>query len=165
MMPVIVIRIGCQETGFGPWGRIPGRDMMKLWLVYALMTAFLWGLWGFFGKLAARSLKTPDLLLAAAIGEFLLVVIYLAPISKEFHFQWTSIDFIYAFLSGLAMMAGILLFYKALAIGNVTPIVLITASYPLVTVFLAFLLLKEPVSLQKIVGAFMAVAGICLISI
>lgn len=152
-------------NGFGPWGRIPGRDVMKLWLVYAMMTAFLWGLWGFFGKLAARSLKTPDLLLAAAMGEFLLVVIYLAPISKEFHFQWTSIDFVYAFLSGLVMMAGILLFYKALAIGNVTPIVLITASYPLVTVFLAILLLKEPVSLQKLVGAFMAVAGICLISI
>lgn len=138
---------------------------MKLWMTYALMTAFLWGLWGFFGKLAARSMKTPDILLASAVGEFLLVVIYLAPIAKELHFRWTSIDFVYAFLSGFVMIAGILLFYRALSIGEVTPIVLITAAYPLITVFLAFVLLKEPISLQKIVGAFLAVGGICLISI
>jgi len=138
---------------------------MKLWLVYALMTALLWGVWGFFSKLAARSLKVPDILLASAIAQFLFLAFYLTPMAKELHFRWTSVDFIYAFLSGLVMIAGIVLFYRALAIGDLTPIVLITAVYPLITVFLAILLLKEPLSFQKLVGAFLAVAGICLISI
>jgi len=138
---------------------------MELWLAYALATAFLWGLWGFFSKLAARSLNAPDILLAWAMGQFLVLAIYLVPISRGLHVRWTSVDFVYAFLSGMIMVAGTLLFYRALSIGNLTPIVLITAAYPLVTVFLAFLLLKEPLSLQKIVGAFLAVTGICLISI
>lgn len=141
------------------------ESVLKLWLVYALMTAFLWGLWGFFSKLAARSLSVPDILLAWAIGQLLLLTVYLVPFLKEMHFRWTSIDFIYAFLSGLVMIAGILLFYRSLSIGELTPIVLITASYPLITLFLSVILLKEPVSFLKIVGAFLAVTGICLISI
>lgn len=138
---------------------------MKLWLVYALMTVFLWGLWGFFSKLATRTLNTPDILLASAIGQFLLLAIYLTPISKELNFRWTNIDFGFAILAGFTMMAGILLFYRALSIGEVTPIVIVTACYPLVTLFLAFILLKEPISFQKMVGAFLTISGICLISI
>lgn len=138
---------------------------MKLWLAFSLMTAILWGLWGFFSKLATRSLNTPEIFLASAIGQFLLLAIYLTPLFKELQFRWMNIDFGFAVLSGLAMMAGILLFYRAIAIGEVTPIVVITACYPLVTLFLAYILLREPISFQKILGACLTIAGICLISI
>lgn len=138
---------------------------MKLWLVFSLMTAILWGLWGLFSKLATRSLNAPEYLLATAIGQLLLMVIYLTPQLKELHLRWMGIDLYFAILSGFVMMAGILLFYRALSIGEVAPIVVITACYPLVTLLLAYLLLKEPISLQKIVGACLTIAGICIISI
>jgi len=138
---------------------------MKLWLVYTLMTVFLWGLWGFFSKLATRSLNTPDILLASAFGQFLFLAFYLVPISKTLHYRWMNIDFGFAILAGFSMMAGILLFYRALSVGDVTPIVLITACYPLVTLFLAFMLLNESISFIKILGAFLTITGICLVSI
>jgi bacterial/archaeal transporter family protein len=138
---------------------------MKMWLVYALMTVFLWGLWGFFSKLATRSLNTPDILLASAFGQFLFLAFYLVPISKTLNFRWMNIDIGFAILAGFSMMAGILLFYRALTVGDVTPIVLITACYPLVTLFLAFILLNESISFIKILGAFLTITGICLVSI
>ena len=138
---------------------------MKVWLVYALFAAGLWGLWGFFGKLAARSLSSGTLFLVAALGciaAFMGCFLYYA---KHFHVSLDNIDSWYGFLSGFVLIAGLFFFYLALTKGEVTRIVVITATYPLVTLILAYLVLKEPFSLQKIFGIILSVSGIILLSI
>jgi len=137
---------------------------MKLWLCYAVLASCLWGLWGFFGKLASRTLPSHNLFLIASVGVIVALVLCLAFYAKALHVNWGTIDYLYGFLSGFVLIAGLFLFYLALARGEATPVVVITATYPLVTLILAYLILKEPISLQKAFGVMLALSGIFLLS-
>jgi len=138
---------------------------MKIWLVYALFAAGLWGLWGFFGKLAARTLASGTLFLVAALGCIVAFTGCFLYYAKQFQVHLDNIDSWYGFLSGFVLIAGLFFFSLALTRGEVTRIVVITAMYPVVTLILAYLILKEPLSLQKVFGVILAVSGVILLSI
>jgi transporter family protein len=61
------------------------------------------------------------------------------------------------------LMAGLLgmwTYYAVLKIGATSKIVPIAASYPLVTAFLSVLILKEEVTLSRVIGTALIVSGI-----
>ncbi|MBT8489967.1 MAG: EamA family transporter [Deltaproteobacteria bacterium] len=138
---------------------------MKLWLMYALFATGLWGLWGFFGKMASRTITSHNLLVVASAGCIVALVLGLILYSKSLPFRWNTINYFYGFLSGFVLIIGLFFFYKALAHGEVTRVVVITATYPLVTLVLAYLFLREPLSFQKALGALLAISGIFFLSI
>lgn len=138
---------------------------MKLWLMYALFATGLWGLWGFFGKIASRTITSQSLLVVASAGCFVALILGLFLYSKSLPFRLNTINYFYGFLSGFVLIIGLFFFYKALAHGELTRVVVITATYPLVTVILAYLVLKEPVSFQKALGIILALGGIFFLSI
>jgi transporter family protein len=53
--------------------------------------------------------------------------------------------------------------FHALKIGDAAIVIPVTASYPLVTVLLATVFLGEPISLSRLFGAALIVAGIYFI--
>ena len=141
------------------------REMtMKLWLMYALFATGLWGLLGFFGKMASRTITSHNLLVVASVGCVVALVLGLILYSKSLPFRWNNIHYFYGFLSGFVLIIGLFFFYKALARGEVTSVVVITATYPLVTLILAYLFLKEPLSFQKALGSLLAISGIFFLS-
>ena len=139
--------------------------MMKVWLFYALLAAGLWGLWGFFGKMASRTLSSQGLFLVASLGCIAALLVCLAFYAKSHNIGWNSFVCLYGFLSGIVLIVGLLFFYRALATGEATRVVVITATYPLVTLMLAYFFLKEPLTMQKIIGVVLAVSGIIFLSV
>jgi transporter family protein len=84
--------------------------------------------------------------------------------SGQFRFVWRNFDYYVAVVGGIAGSIGGLFYYLALARGEASRVVVITATYPVLTVILADLFLREPLSLQKILGIMFAILGICLLA-
>lgn len=134
------------------------------WLLNSLFSFLLWGFWGFFGKLASFSMRGESLLLFSSIGWIITFPLFYFLYRDIFHSTPLGVDVIWAILSGIAGSLGVLFFYFALARGEATRVVAITAAYPLVTAILAFIILREAFTISKIIGLFFALLGIYFLS-
>ncbi|HVY53153.1 MAG TPA: EamA family transporter, partial [Gammaproteobacteria bacterium] len=70
----------------------------------------------------------------------------------------------YSILTGITYGIGCLFYFIAASRGKIINVVTLTALYPLVTILLAFLLLKESIALKQAVGIFLALIAIILMS-
>ena len=61
-------------------------------------------------------------------------------------------------------MAGTLCFFAAAERGKISLVVSVTALYPLITIILAALFLKEPLTLKHLAGMACALVAILLLS-
>ncbi len=135
--------------------------------VFSLSAAIIvmWGLWGFFGKLAlnrqmpATSVFLAEVAVGAAVGCVILIVL----LGNGHTMPWRAPANIYGLLSGVGMGVGLLLFYVALDYGEAVVIVPLTATYPLVTVLLSCLFLGERPSLLQWLGLALVIAGAALL--
>lgn len=137
---------------------------MKPWLAYCLVALVLWGLWGVFGKLAARSLPPSALLLLSYCGIVLVFPIVLILCVRGIRLPTLDVHSAYALLSGLIVGFGFLFFYLALGAGETSRVVLVTATYPVVTVLIAAAWLGEPITVKSALGIMLAVSGVLLLS-
>ncbi|TET17817.1 MAG: EamA family transporter [Candidatus Cloacimonadota bacterium] len=137
---------------------------MKIWLVYATLCTFMWGLWGFLGKMASRSVTSKNLILLGVLGGLIIYPLYFLLFHKHFTFSWKNPDFYFAVIGGILGSLGAIFFYLALSKGEASRVVVTTAMYPVLTVLLSFLILREGISLSKIVGIVFALAGIFFLS-
>ncbi|MGB9641460.1 MAG: EamA family transporter [Anaerolineales bacterium] len=137
---------------------------LPTWLFHSFFSFLLWGFWGFFGKLASFSMRGEALLLFSSIGWLTTFPLYYFLYRNIFHSTTLGIDVLWAILSGIAGSLGVLFFYFALARGEATRVVAITAAYPLVTALLALFLLREPFTLSKSLGLIFAILGIYFLS-
>jgi len=103
-------------------------------------------------------------MLLGSLGSFLVLPVVLYFFHTSFDFQPKSMDHNYAVLGGIAASVGALFFYFAISKGDASKVVCITAMYPVVTVLLSFLVLKEPMNLAKTTGIIFALIGIFLLS-
>jgi transporter family protein len=71
---------------------------------------------------------------------------------------------LYACLTGVAGLLGGLFYLLAVARGKVPVVVTLTALYPIITIALAAVLLKEPVTLKQGFGMVLAVLSIILLA-
>lgn len=132
------------------------------WLGYSLIAVALWGLWGFFSKVATINLPTGAAYLLTVTGH-LAVIGYLAT-EGSLAIPWHAGGVAAALGAGLCMAFGLLFFFKALAGGTASAVVPLTALYPLVTVILSWTLLRESLTLRHLAGVALAVAAVWLLS-
>jgi len=137
---------------------------MRAWLPYALIAVGFWGFWGLYAKLASRSITPHNLFLLAFVGNFLVLPLYLVLFANEFRFAWRNVDYYHAVLSGVVGTLGTLFFYLAVSKGEASRVVAVTAMYPVLTVILAALLLREPVTIHKAIGVLCALVALILLS-
>ncbi len=132
------------------------------WLGFSLIAVGLWGLWGFFSKVAAQNLPTGAAYLLSITGH-LAVVGYLAA-TGGLAIPWQSGGLAAALGAGLCMAFGLLFFFKALADGAAGVVVPLTALYPMITVVLSWALLHEAFTLRHLAGVGLAMAAVWLLS-
>lgn len=137
---------------------------MKPWLIASLAAVCLWGLWGFCGKLASRSVASQDLLLLTLLGNIIVFPIYVALFGRHFKFLWQNADYYFAIISGVVGAIGAMFFYLAMSKAEVSRVVVVTAIYPVITVILACLFLHESMTAYKLLGMVLALFGIYLLS-
>ncbi len=135
---------------------------MEKWLLYSLLALFIYGLWGFFPKLAVTYIKPLSALIyeipgAIAVGIIALVI-------AGFRLDCHPKGIMYAFLTGFCGMLGTLFFLAAAKQGRISIVVSMTALYPLITIILAAIFLKEPLTIKQIAGMALALAAILLMS-
>jgi len=136
---------------------------MDSWLIFAILALLIWGFWGFFPKLATNYINPKSVLVYEVIGAIIVGIIVLSFIKFKPEFHAKGITF--AILTGIAGTLGALFFILAVSRGKTSVVVTTTALYPLVTIILAFLILKEPITLKQGIGMIFALMAMILFSI
>ena len=131
-----------------------------MWKYYALLSAVFAALTAIFAKIGVKDVNSN---LATAIRTT--VILFLTWGIVFFSNRVSEIKDIsrhtwcFLLLSGLATGLSWLFYFKALQTGDVSRVAPIDKLSVVITILLAFVLLKEPVSSKTVVGALLITAG------
>ena len=134
-----------------------------MWLMYAAGSAFFAGITSILAKCGIR--KTDSTVATAVRTEVVLIFSWLIAGAAGSVDQVRSVDrktLWFLILSGLATGASWLCYFRALQLGDINKVVPVDKSSTVLTILLAFILLREGISLQKIAATAVIAAGILL---
>ena len=138
------------------------RLYMPLWLSYAFLCILCWGVWAFLSKVVAGEMTPMQIQVLFTIGIFPVLLIALV------HLRWkVDTDFLgatYGILNGVFTGLGLLAYFAALARGKASIVSPITGLFPLLTVVLAFILLRERMNRVQMAGVVLALTSIVIFS-
>lgn len=135
-----------------------------MWKLYALLSALFAALTAICAKIGVKDV---DSNLATAIRTTIILFLtwgivfvscHLSEVKSVPRFTW-----IFLILSGISTGLSWLFYFKAIQIGDVSRVAPIDKLSVVITIILAFILLKEPVSPKVIAGALLILAGSILI--
>jgi transporter family protein len=134
------------------------------WLAFSLLTILLWGAWGAVSKVASDGVDANTNQIFFTVGLLpLVVIVWRSPRLRGGEQRRSGIA--WAFLTGILGGAGNIAFFRALVVGGKASIVVpATALFPLVTVLLAVVFLRERLSRPQIFGLILALVAIYLLS-
>jgi transporter family protein len=141
---------------------------MSDWLVFALLGFLTWGVFGLLSKLAATNLPPSnavlyDILGVAIVGVF--AATYFWVFLPGFHLETRPVPILFGLLTGITGLFGTVFLLLSLSRGGQASIVVpLTALYPLLTAVLAFLILRETISLRQGLGMGFALVAIWLMA-
>lgn len=142
-------------------------DLMEeitMWKFYALLSAFFAALTAIFAKVGVRDI---DSNLATAIRTTVILVITwgivafsnnISELKSINSHSWT-----FLILSGIATGLSWLFYFKALQTGDVSRVAPIDKLSVVITIFLAFIFLREQVTLRVLMAAVLITAGSILL--
>jgi uncharacterized membrane protein len=137
--------------------------MMRPWLVWTLVAIICWGFWAVLGRLTSLSAALLQVLSTAGI---LPVLILLALSGRLTATGNRRQGVALAFASGLVTCFGNIAYYDVLNRGEkAATVVPLTALYPLVTVVLALIFLKEKLNAWQRLGIAFSLMAIWLFNV
>lgn len=132
------------------------------WLIFSFLALILWGIWGLFSKIANHYSNPSSIYLYGSIGA-LLVTIF-SVLFLDFRFSGHPLGIVYGLIAGISGGAGVVFFYFAMREGKASVVVTLTALYPLVTLVLSCIILKEHITIKQTIGIFLAIIAMVLLS-
>jgi len=133
--------------------------------MFSGLAIIMWGVWGFFGKLALERDMTPTTIFLAEVfmsTVFSIPILFMILRKKNAYLPHVSWN-IFGLISGAGLALGLLFYYMALEKGQVSIVVPLTSIYPIVSVILSYVILKENLSILQWIGAFLIVTGAVLL--
>jgi len=136
---------------------------MKEWIVYSALALLAWGLWGFLPKMALDFLEPKtafmfEVLGGAITGLFAFLILRPQLAGAEVR------GIIPAMLTGMLGYLGLLCFMYAIREGKLCIIAPLTALYPVVTLALAMIFMKEKINMVQLAGIILALVSVVLIT-
>lgn len=131
-------------------------------LVPGLLILMLWGAWPLLAKVSVGRLGMAALFWSQASG-LALVAIYLLWTRQPWEAR-DPVGLAAGVASGVTVAAGSLLFYHLLRKHPAAVITFLTGLYPVVSLLLAWLLLRERVSAAQMVGILLAIGALSLLA-
>ncbi|WP_288207075.1 EamA family transporter [uncultured Parabacteroides sp.] len=131
-----------------------------MWKYYALLSALFAALTAIFAKVGVKGINSD---LATAIRTLVILLItwgivffgnHVGEIKEINRHTWT-----FLILSGIATGLSWLFYFKAIQEGDVSRVAPIDKLSVVLTIYLSFLFLKEPVSLRVIIGGLLITGG------
>ena len=137
---------------------------MKLppWLTYALFCIVAWGTWGFVAKLGADRIAPGPLQILATVG--MLPLGSLALFQRRMRLEKDALGITYGILNGVLSGIGLLAYYAAVSRGKVSVVGPVTSLFPLLTVILAFIVLRERLNKIQAAGVALSLVAIAIFS-
>lgn len=127
-----------------------------MWKYYDLLSAFFAALTAIFVKIGVKDINSD---LATAIRTLVILFITWGIVLTGNHGSGikniTGHTWLFLVLSGVATGLSWLFYFKALQTGDVSRVAPIDKLSVVITIFLSFLLLKEPVNAKVIIGALL----------
>jgi bacterial/archaeal transporter family protein len=132
------------------------------WLVPTLAYVVTLGALGVTSKLALRTLSWQELVIWSAGAYLVVAVILLTVGGGSIHLESNTW---WAVLSAFIVVSSLILLYIALGNGEASKIVPITAAYPAVTLIGAALFLSESLTVAKLGGMLLVLAGVVVLTV
>jgi transporter family protein len=136
---------------------------MQTWFIFALAALLLWGVWGLFPKLATNYLSPASVFVFSGIGNLVVLIGVLAFLNFRPDLHARGIG--WAIVAGLLGTLGTIPFFYAISKGKASVVVPMTSLYPLVTIVLSFLILREPMTLKQGAGIVLALIALLLFAL
>ena len=139
---------------------------METWMVYALLSAVFASLTAILAKFGLQEIDADlgNAIRTAFVFVFVTANYFLRQTSKDFS-QLTSKIVGFLFLSACATALSWIFYYRAMKFGNVSYVAAIDKGSIVLTILLAFLILKEPLTPKLIIGGLMVAAGLVVITL
>ena len=134
-----------------------------VWLWYALLCIFWWGLWGFFSKIGSAAANPLQLQILFTLGMLPVALGMLLQVRGKLDLNRAGA--IYGMLSGFFTGLGALGYFAALRQQDASLVTPVTGLFPLLTVVLAFVVLRERLNKVQMGGIVLALASIAILSI
>jgi transporter family protein len=132
------------------------------WLIPVLISVAALGTLGVTSGLALRTLAWQDLILWTAGGYVLVAAVLLVTGQTEVRIVENSG---WAIVTAVCAIGGLITLYLALAAGEASKVVPVSASYPALTLVLAAIVLSESVSVLRWAGTAMVIGGVVLLTV
>ncbi|NIQ39852.1 MAG: EamA family transporter [Proteobacteria bacterium] len=130
-------------------------------LTYSIITVIAWGLWAFLPKIATKYISPPSALIYEVMAGMLMAVIALRKLRPEM--SVTKIGSIYSLINGVIGYVGVLFYIYAISGQDAIVVAPLSATFPIMTLTLGIIFLKERFSLVNYVGIFLAMCAIYLV--
>jgi transporter family protein len=132
------------------------------WWIWSLLTLALWSVWGALTKVALINWDWRQVfILGGVLG--VVFALALALVTRP-PLAMPLPTWIWPVLAISAGTAGTVTFYLALQSGRAAIIIPLTAAYPVVTVFLSVIFLREPLRLHEIAAIVLFVIATILVT-
>lgn len=135
---------------------------MKSWFLPSVLALLFWGVWAYLPKLTTRYIDPKSAMIFEVLGAMLVALIVL--MSMDFKPDLNPKGVGLAVLTGVFGVCGALAYLYAVSKGPVSLVSIATAMYPIITVFLAWGLLKETLGLKQLAGVVLGLFALWLIA-
>ncbi len=138
---------------------------MERWVLYAFISMFFAGFTAVIAKQGLTGISSELGLTVRTIFVFVFVLVFAAMFvapSEARNLQKTN--YLWLGFSGLTAALSWIFYYKALKLGDVATVALIDKGSVVIAIILAWVLLKEAVTLRILLGATLIVAGLFVIA-
>lgn len=138
---------------------------MPRWFLWTLLALLCWGIWAITSKLIGDALSAAASQALSTIG--LLPVAVALGFSKRLSVTGNRRrGALFAFAAGALACAGNVAYYRALQVGDkAATVVALTGLYPLITVVLAIILLRERLNRVQFTGIVLSLAALYLFNV
>ena len=140
------------------------ETLKKRWFWYSILCVLCWGLWALLSKLGSREIPPETMQFLFTVGALPVGIALL--LARRCKLEKSKKGISYAVLNGiLSGIGGLTLFAAYHTNGNTSLITVATSLYPMITVVLAVLILRERLSATQALGLAFAGAAIVLFSL
>src|SRR6476661_5677683 len=132
------------------------------WLWFAILGIFWWGLWGFLSKIGSVAASPLQMQILFTLGMLPVAIGMLLHMRGKLDRDRVGIS--YGLLSGIATGLGTLGYFAALRKQDASVVTPLTGVFPILTVALAFVVLRERLNKVQMGGMLLALASIVILS-
>jgi len=140
------------------------RAFRERWFWYAMLAILAWAAWVFSAKFGSDQLPPNTEQFVAAFGFLVLGMVVFA--SMRFRVERNGKGPAYGIICGVLLAGGAVASFAAYRTGASTPVITtLIAMYPMVTVALAVVILRERLNRLQTLGVLFAIAALVIFSL